>query len=268
MEILQGLDIFSTPISFRIMDDKNYHSLISVSLSLITMISTVLFTYFFGMDFVFHLELNTLQSTRLNKTYEFYKFSMDEFFVAWRIEGTEGNEINETDILHMNLAYYSYKEGYYEFLEYQRCKTYNFSTKLPEDIKNYYCIDMSKFSLGGGWENENKIEYLYFNLNLCNYDEDIGYYNCSTQEDFQNLVNKYNQVYMIIYYPTIEFSPEEDIPYQITYNKKNIALDSRILTQDRFYIRKYIFDDDNRRIAPKINTYKLFEFLQLILHTL
>ena len=146
MEILGKIDIFSTPITFRIMDNENYHSLISISLSLIIMLSTILFTYFFGMDFVFHLESNVLQSTRMNKTYEFYNLSINDFFIAWQIQGAYSKEINKTSLLDIDIdiGYYSYKTGYDDYLEYKRCKDYNLSTKIPDDIQNYICIDMSK----------------------------------------------------------------------------------------------------------------------------
>ena len=258
MEVLKSIDIFSTPITFKILDNEEYHSLISISLSLIIMVSTILFTYFFGMDFVFHLESNVLQSTRVNKTYEFYNLSMDEFFIAWQIEGVDFDEVNITNILYPNIGYYSYKSGEISNIEYKRCKDYNFSSRIPDDIKDYFCIDMSKYRQGGGFENENKIEYLYMFIDMCDNNIFNGNYYCSTKNDFQDLLNKYGQIYMVVYYPTISFIPEEDIPYQISYNKKNIPLNAKFYTQDRYYIRKYIFEDDNGWVVPKMNTYKLF----------
>ena len=222
MEALKIIDIFGTSVSFKIMNTEKYHSLISVSLSLIIIISTILFTYFFGMDFIFHLESNVLQSTRVNKTYEFYNFSMDEFFVAWQIEGGYYNEVNVTNIIYINISYYSYKTGFYENIEYKKCKNYNFSSKIPDDIKNYYCIDMSKYSQGGGFENENKVEYLYMYIDMCR-NKTNGNYTCSTKKDFQSLMSEYEQIYMVDYFPTISFVPDEDISYQISY-KKNIFL--------------------------------------------
>ena len=258
MNILNSIDVFSTPITFKILDNEKYHSLISISLSLLIILTTILYTYFFGMDFVFHLESNVLQSTRTNKTYEFYNLSMDEFFVAWRIEGEYFDEINTTNIIYPNMGYYSFKTGYNDYIEYNKCKNYNFSCKIPDDIKDYYCIDMSKFRQGGGFENENKIEYLYMFVDMCGNNTIKGNFSCSNKNDFQKLVSEYGQIHMVVYYPTISFIPEEDIPYQISYNKKAVALNSKLLTQDRYYIRKYIIDDDNGWFVPKINTYKLF----------
>ena len=160
------------------------------------------------------------------------------------------------------MSYYSYKTGFIENIEYKKCGNYNFSSKIPDDIKNYYCIDMSKYSLGGGFENENEIEYTFMYIDMCGYIN--GNYYCSTKKNFQNLINEYGEIYMIIYYPTISFIPEEDIPYQISYIKKNIHLNANLLIQDRFYIGKYIFEDDDGWIVPKINTYKLFGISDII----
>ena len=264
MEVLKRIDIFSTPVTFKIMDNEKYHSLISVSLSLIIMISTIIFTYFFGMDFIFHLESKVLQSTRINTTYEFYNLTLDEFFFAWQIEGGYFDEVNTTNILYPSIGYYSYKTGYNDYIEYKRCKDYNFSSKIPDDIQNYFCIDMSKYSQGGGFENGNIIECLYMFIDMCGKNTINGKYSCSTKQDFQNLTNKYNQIHMVVYYPTISFVPEENMPYQISYNKKKIPLSSKLFTQDRYYIQKYIFEDDNGWIVPKMNTYKLFGISEIV----
>ena len=209
------------------------------------------------MDFVFHLESKVLQSTRTSTKYEFYNLSMNEFFVAWQIESEYFDEINTTNILYPSLNYYSYKSGHVKNIEYKKCKNYNFSSKLPDDINNYFCIDMSKYSQGGGFENKNKVEYLYMNIDMCS-NKTNGNYTCSTKKDFQNLMSEYEQIYMVVYFPTISFVPDEDISYQISYKKKYIPLNAKFVTQDRYYIQKYIFEDDNGWVVPKINTYKLF----------
>ena len=81
---------------------------------------------------------------------------------------------------------------------------------------------MSKYSQGGGFENKNKVEYLYMNIDMCS-NKTNGNYTCSTKKDFQNLMSEYEQIYMVDYFPTISFVPDEDISYQISY-KKNIFL--------------------------------------------
>ena len=257
MEFLQNFDIFGTPITFKIMDNERYHSPISVSLSIIIIIVTILFTYFFGLDFIFHLEPNVLQSIRANKTYDFYNLTMEEFFVAWQIEGTFFEEANITNILYPSVGYYSYKTGYNNNQKYQKCKNYNLSFNIPNDIKEYFCIDMSKYSQGGGHENKNIIEFLYINIDLCG-KRTNGVHTCSNNQDFQSLINYYGGVNLVLYYPTISFIPDEDIPYQINYNKKTINLDYKMTNVNQYYIQKYIVEDDNGWIIPKINTYKLF----------
>ena len=252
MGVLQKLDIFGTPITFKISEKEQYHSIISVSLTLISFLSTILFSYFFGLDFIFHLESQVLQSTRTNKTYEFHNLSIDNFFVAWQIEDTNSREINFTNILYPTVGYYSYKTDLTETLKYDRCKNYNLSFNIPNDIKNYYCFDTKNYTQGGDWENENKIEYIYLNIGTCRI------YNCSKKSDFENLLDAYGRMYLVIYYPTVSFVPEDEIPYEISFNKKNIVIDTKLVNVNRFYIQKYIFDDDEGWIVPKIKTKKLF----------
>ena len=248
MEVLQKIDLFGVPLTFRIFDNEKYHSLISLSLTLITLVSTLLFIYFFGLDFIFHLESQVLQSTRTNKEYEFYNLSLNDFFFAWRIEDMYSQEINITDILYPVIGYYSYKKEEIEIIKYDKCKNYNISFSIPNDIKNYYCIDMKDYSQGGGWENDNKIEYIFINI----------YMYGKNKSDFFNLLNEYGRMYLIIYYPTVYFVPDEEIPYKIYYNKKYISLDPKLANINRYYIRKYIFEDDEGWVIPKIKTYKAF----------
>ena len=249
MKVLQKMDIFGTPITLRIFGNEKYHNIISVSLSLITYISTIIFTYFFGLDFIFHLESQILQSTRTSKGYQFYNLSMNDFFFAWKIEDDESREINMTDIFFPIIGYYSYKTDEIESIKYDKCENYNIS--IPNEIKDYYCIDMKNYSLGGSMENENKVEYFFLNIGM--YGMDIN-----TKSDYHNLIGKYGTIYLVIYYPTISFVPEEEKPYEISYTRKYIILDSKLVNINEFYIQKYIFEDDEGWVIPKIKINKAF----------
>ena len=81
---------------------------------------------------------------------------------------------------------------------------------------------------------------------------------CPSKKDLLNLLNKYGGLYLVLYYPTISFVPEEKTPYQISYNKVNIALDAQLIRINRFYIQKYIFEDDNGWIFTNKKTEQLF----------
>ena len=252
MKILNNIDLFGTTIKLKIDGNEEYHSLISILSSIIVLLATILFSYFFGLDFIFHKESNVVQSTRNNKNYEFYNLSIDDLFFAWRIESSNSVEINFTNILYPIFGYSSYKGFYYEKIKYEKCKNFNISNNHPNDIKDFYCSDMRNYSIGGGWENDNKIEYFYLMINICEGRE------CSSKQDFLNLLNEYGGLYFVLYYPTISFVPDKDIPYQISYKKLNVALDAQLITVNRFYIQKYIFEDDNGWIFSSKKTRQLF----------
>ena len=213
------IDLFGTILTFRVFDDEKFHSLISVILSIITLAGTILLTYFFGLDFIFHKESKTLQSTRTEKNYQYYNLAFEDLFFAWRIEDYSNEEINYTNILFPLFTYTSYKTGNQEDLIYEKCKNFNFSFNIPNDIQEYYCSDISNLTFGGGWENDNEMEYFGLTIDTCNN------FSCMKKEDFQKLVDENGKLYFVIYYPTISFDPENDIPYQINYNKKYISLD-------------------------------------------
>ena len=257
MEFLKKFDVFGTSITFRVLDNEKYHNSISISCSLFIIIFTIIFTYFCGLDFIFHSESKTLQSTRTNKKYKFYNLTMDNLFFAWHIEGIYGEEINFTNILYPYIGYYSYKTEKAIKVNYDKCKYFNLSFDIPKDINNFYCSDLGNYSVGGGWENENKIEYFYLNVDIC---KDAI---CPSKTDFFKLLNLYDGLYLVIYYPTISFLPEEEIPYQISYHKINIFLDAELIRVNRFYIQKYKFEDDNGWIFPNVKKNNLFGIAEI-----
>ena len=252
MEVFRHLDLFGTSLTFRVLGQERFHSYISLSLSFLLFIATISFMYFFGLDFIFHKESKILQSIRTSQEYEFYKFKMNDFFFAWRIEGIYGNEINFTNILYPTIGYYSYKTEEVTLLKYEKCKNFNLSSDISNDINDYYCSDISNYSIGGAFENDNKYEYLYININICE-----GNY-CPSKEKVMNLLNTYDGLYIMIYYPTVSYDPEEKIPYRVSYNKLSVFLGAELITINRFYIRKYVFEDDNGWMLPSLKKTEIF----------
>ena len=252
MKVLKHFDLFGTSLTFRVLGQEKYHSYISFSLSVLMLLSTILLTYFFGLDFIFHKESKVLQSTRTSQVYEFYKFKMSDLFFAWRIEGIYGNEINFTDVLYPTIGYYSYKNEEVIKVKYEKCKNFNLSFDIPSDINDYYCSDISNYSIGGSFDNDNKYEYLYINIDICQGNH------CPSKEKVMELLNTYDGLYIMIYYPTVSYDPEEKIPYRVSYNKLSVFLDAELITINRFYIRKYIFEDDNGWMLPDLKRNEIF----------
>ena len=238
MEFFNNFDLFASSLTFTVFGREKYNSCISIILSFITLLSTILFTYFFGLDFIFHKESKILQSIRTSQEYEFYNFTMNDLFFAWRIEGIYGNEINFTNILYPSIGYYSYKTENSVQVKFEKCRNFNLSSDVPNDINDYYCSDISNYSIGGAFENDNKYEYLYINIDICQGNH------CPSKEEVMELLNIYNGIYIMIYYPTVSYDPEEKIPYRISYTKLSVFLNAELITVNRFYIRKYIFEDD------------------------
>ena len=252
MSSLKVIDLFGTILTFRVLDEEKFHSLISIILSIITFVATILFTYFFGLDFIFHTKSNVLQSTRVIKNYQYYNFKFEDLFFAWRIERYNNDEVNFTNFLFPKFTYLSYITGDDIRLKYEKCKNFNISFNIPNDIEDYFCSDISNFSFGGGWENDNEMEFFFLTIDTC---KNLS---CLTKEDFQKLIDIYGVLYLVIYYPTISFDPENDILYQINYNKKYIALGYSQSILNRFYIQKYKIEDDIGWILPNLKIKNIF----------
>ena len=252
MKVLKRIDLFGQKITFRVFNDNMLHTYISVILTLILMVSTSIFTYFQGLDFIFHNESKILQSRRANKEYEFTKLPLNKFFFAWQIQDVEGNNINFTNILYPHLIYISYKNNNSSYISYDKCNKFqeiNLMNNLPKDVQDFYCSDIGNFTIGGGWENDNSIEYLNLLIDICENENE----KCTSRNDLKIFLNMKGGVYFVLYYPTISFLPEDKTPFQITYNKLNILLNTEFFRYDRFYIEKKIIIDDQGWLLP---TYK------------
>ena len=260
MKVLKNIDLFGKKITFRVFNENRLHTYISIVLTFILIISTCIFTYFQGLEFIFHTESKTLQSRHVNKEYEFTKLPLNKFFFAWQIQDEAGNNINFSNILYPNFFYSSYKNNNSIYLNHDKCNKFNETNlinNLPKDAQNFYCSDIGNFTIGGGWENDNLIEYLYLLIDLCNNEK------CTEKNDLKNFLSLIGGVYFVIYYPTISFLPEEKIPYQITYNKLNILLNAEFFRYDRFYIEKKIIIDDQGWLFPNYKEKILYDVSEI-----
>ena len=86
MKILQRIDLFGTLCTFRFFESDKHHNIIGYTLSLILFITTIIFSYFFGLDFIFHTESRVLQSTRTRKNNEYYNLTMQNFFLHGKLK--------------------------------------------------------------------------------------------------------------------------------------------------------------------------------------
>ena len=259
MKVLKNIDLFGQKITFRVFNGNRFHTYISVFLTLILMISSCIFAYFQGLEFIFHNESKTLQSRRVNKDFEFTKLPLNDFFLAWQIQDELGNNINFSNILYPHFFYSSYKNSDEILIDHDKCNKFqkiNLLENLPKDAQNFYCSDISNLTIGGGWENDNMIEYFYLLIELC----DNG--KCTTKNDLEMYLNS-GDIYLVLYYPSVSFLPEEKIPYQITYNKLSILLNNDLLRYDRFYIEKNIIVDDKGWLLPSYKTKILYDVSEI-----
>ena len=260
MKVLKYMDLFGQKITFRVFNENKFHTYISVILTFILVIGTSIFTYFQGLDFIFHNESKTLQSRRVNIEYEFTKLSLSNFFFAWQIQDDEGNNIDFSNVLYPHFFYSSYKNNAKTLLKYDKCSNFqeiNLIENLPKDAKNFYCSDIGNLTIGGGWENNNIIDYFFLLVKVCSNGK------CTTKNDLLTFLNLSGGAYFVLYYPTISFLPDEKIPYQISYNKLNILLNDGLSRYDRFYIEKKIIVDDQGWLLPSYQEKILYDVSEI-----
>ena len=274
MRFFKSIDLFGEPVQLRIFEHSQFHSIYSILLSFLFIVLLFLYTYIFGYDCFFKKNPKTLQSTASINFNEYITFSHELFFAAWRIEDFYGKEVDVSNFLYPVAKYYNYTKGDFENIPYKKCKEFNLSFEISEDISEYYCIDWNNKSFGGTWTNDNKLNYFALSIYFCEngkpFSSDI---NCSDKEKAIHFLNSKTAIYISVYYPTIHFDPNNKVePFHKIYLKKYSLLSTSLKRIDRISIQKIVFNDDtNYLLSDKSNStryavslfetaYSLFDF--------
>ena len=73
---------------------SSYHSIISILFSFIFFFLVIAYCYIFGIELLIRKDPKTLQSVSTSTHYEFFNYTQEKYFVAWRLEDVEGNEFS------------------------------------------------------------------------------------------------------------------------------------------------------------------------------
>lgn len=93
LRLFEYIDLFGTQIDLRIANKSSYHSIISILFSFIFFFLVIAYCYIFGIELLIRKNPKTLQSISTSTHYEFFNYTQEKYFVAWRLEDVEGNEI-------------------------------------------------------------------------------------------------------------------------------------------------------------------------------
>lgn len=257
------LDIFGVKLRFRVANHSTFQTVFSSLFTVFFGISLFIFTYFFGLDFFLQKNPKTFSSNGREGENSTLTFNNEVYFTAWRIEDFEGREINFTNILFPQIYYYNSSSKSHEKVHYKKCKDFNFSFPLNDEIKEYYCIDWKNRKVGGSWS-KTYLYYFYFGLYFCEEEDDPleareARKRCSSKTIIDSTIKKSNSWYISFYYPTVSFLPEKKgNPFQLSYFKHYHMLTPNLVKNERTMIQKYIVNDDKNFLFESSNNKTIY----------
>ena len=257
LRLFEYIDLFGTQIDLRIANKSSYHSIISILFSFIFFFLVIAYCYIFGIELLIRKNPKTLQSISTSTHYEFFNYTQEKYFVAWRLEDVEGNEISHSSHIYPYVKYYNYHTQIFEFLPLTKCKDMNLTFPLPDDIEEYNCIPIQGREFGGSWD-DNKISYISLAVYLCENGANFGENEyCATEEEITQLFKKQTPLYLALYYSKIQFVPDkDDSPAEKKYIKEFININPDLRRVDTIRIGKTIIGDDKNFLfeQPKNQT--------------
>ena len=275
MKLYHQFAIFGSNFSFLIFNESLLHTKFSFLLSILIFITSFIMLFFFSQDFFYRKNPQTLQSKGTRDYINIINLNPQQYISAWRIEDSIDNEVNVTNIFYPELTHYDYNTGELTILQTKRCSEILKKDKIVfEELKNFYCFDWNGEKFGGGIE-DNTACYFSLNIYQCEHG-DIE--NCRNLDLIQNVLSKPS--YISIYYPTVNFDPENfESPFQVVYNHHYSILSPELMKVDKIKIQNIMILDDKNILfnhytnytfwtTSSINTdYFMFEELEQTVYT-
>ena len=244
MKYLQKFDIYGEKFTFLLCQQYKFHSLLSSILSIIVLIVSIFYSYYFCSDFVKRENPKTLVSTITRESAYTFNLTYDKYVAAWRIEDGLGKELHGEKYVYPVLFYYNSNSGEYEVVESKSCLEVNLSSNVPEDFRDYYCFHWNNRLFGGNWDQE-VLFYFSFGLYFCENGDDFGKKsNCANKKEVMDFFNS-QLTYLTLYLPHLNFLPEvKEKPFQIRYNKFFNLITPELQRVDKIKLHQIVINDD------------------------
>ena len=193
------------------------------------------------------------------KGYKNIKFGEKKLYIPWRVVDYDEKPLNIKGILYPKIFYFSSiynstsgkMDTNYTLLNYKLCNetSMKFLGKdflLDVNLEDLYCIDMEDLNMGGSF-NAEFINYVRIDIYLCQngikYDEKNN--ECTSIEKFEELHGKDNAWFFEVFYPKIQFQPNEvEIPILTLYQNYYYIFGRYSNKLDRIYLQEHVLEDD------------------------
>ena len=185
---LQGIDLFGVYFNFTIFNKDTHRTYIGGILSLLSILSTIASTLYFGRDFYFQANPITSVDRIQYLNYPQYTINSSNFVFGFRIEDSQLNFFDENSFFEFKVVYnnstitknnltgeISEYDAPTINLNFSKCdfkknlQYFDFiSSNSNVDYRNFYCIDFSNNTSLGGYWTANFTQYIDIQLVYCN----------------------------------------------------------------------------------------------------
>lgn len=276
MSILSYIDIFGTTFQFTTFKKSKFKTAAGGLLTIISLITMVIFIFIFGQDFFYKENPTILTQTVVpNNFSEPFLLTNDNFMIAFKFSGRQIDTFNYTGIFYPLFNHYSYiinSTGQHLIkitpIEIKKCSDVQSNShffNLGLKYEDYECINWKgkNLTFGGNMDDASFAEYFAMSFNVCN-----GFTFSSPNCTDYNVLNEYlsgkSGVIMEIFYPNYHFSPQDLIqPMKIDYTHTLYSLNFNLRKRDRIYFKDAKLLDDQGWILKDVKNTTLHVYSSL-----
>ena len=251
--ILKKIDLFSTPISFKIENEYEYHSLIGGIFTIIFIFFTLFYLLYMGYFFVIRDNISFIYSRKIIEKEPYINLTEVQFNFAFELQYAHADE----DVLIELNKYFDFSFRFIEWVgernityipfNYKRCEKSDFFNKIDEQfeinrIEDLFCPDSNSsnfnFTINGAYVDD-YFRYIEVKVLLSNY-------SLNNFKEFQNLMMT-TRLEMVLFFidKAIDYENRtQPLPFHFGFSYK--GLDPNFKKETNIYISCIQFyNDDN-----------------------
>ena len=259
--LIKYMDLFGTRCTFYSEKMPKLYTITGGIFTILSIFVNLLIFAIFSFNDIYRKYPNSTTSFIPSEGYRKIKFGEEKIWIPWRIVDYNNNEfVNHSGLLYPIIYYYSgiknknSKDFNLTFttLNYTLCSETSMGRKsniyqITVPLNELYCIDMDDLDMGGSWISE-FINYIQFDLYYCengiNYDETNS--NCTTFKKIIDSVGENNSLEVDIYYPVVQFQPENKTsPVIVIYRNVFYHISRYVHKINRMFLQENVITDDS-----------------------
>ena len=257
--LLKICDLYGTRFHWYIGYKPKHYTYYGGIFSISSLIIYILLLVILGMDDFERAHPIISEAAIPPKGYKNIKFGEKKLYIPWRVVDYDEKPLDIKGILYPKIFYFTSKynsktgkmDTNYTLINYKLCNETSMKYLGKEflidiNLGELYCIDMEDLEMGGSF-NAEFINYIRLDIYLCQngikYNETND--KCTSIDKFQELHGKDNAWFFEVFYPKVQFQPNEvGIPILILYQSYYYIFGRYSNKLDRLYLQEHVFEDD------------------------